>query len=429
MSGELDPRLAQALREDAYRVPVTVTAGELRRRLEAERRQRTGWGWLGAIAAAAAIGIVALTSWSHSTRPPMSGSSATPGQCAESPATTHGDWWVEVGGPNAFFNIEPGTRNAIVEGTWLLFVRFDPDAGSGEEVSISAGLEATSKYVAGRLNSKFDRSAIVRFDSPAPPLPGGWYLFELDIDQPGCWELSASIDERVVGTATVLVAPGLPEPTGPARSPPEPTEAPATVPPTPAVGAIRVNVSGTARECRSEGGCGWFLELVGEGRRDRRKLSTALPADLGPDDPVTYYELELATPIDPLEPGTYTATFTSFRYSDVRIGEEPPEAELAASCSIGFGSDLGAAGVVVVASFTDSDCSASIKYIVSTGLPFQLSCGPIEPTRCRELADRAVEAVLLRYPGAHAVSLEFFSVVGDYTLVLDNGTAITLIID
>lgn len=427
MSGELDPRLVQALREDAYRVRVTVTAGELRRRLEAERRQRTGWGWLGAVAAAAAIGFVALSSWSLSTRPPMSGSSATPGQCAESPATTHGDWWVEVGGPNAFFNIEPGTRKAGA--TWKLVVRFDPDASSDESLSIAADLQSTGQHRGGWLNSPVDPGSIFNFASPAPALPGGLYLFLLDIDQPGCWELSASIGDHVVGTATVLVAPASPEPSGRAPSAPAPTRAPATVPPTPAPGVVHINVTGTAPECRSEGGCGWFLELVGEGRRDRLKLSTALPADLGPDDPVTYYELELATPIDPLEPGTYTATFTSFRYSDVRIGVEPPEAELTASCSIGFGLDLGAAGVVVVASFTDSDCSASIKYIVSTGLPFQLSCGPIEPTRCRELADRAVEAALLRYPGAHAVSLEFFSVVGDYTLVLDNGTAITLIID
>lgn len=431
MSDELDPRLVQALREDAYRVPVTVTAGELRRRLEAERRQRTGWGWLGAVAVAAAVGVVVLSSWSFSTRPPMSGAASSPGiQCAESLVTTHGDWWVEMGGPNAFFNIEPGTRTATDEGaTWLLHVRFDPDARLGELVSIAADLEAEGLHVEGRLNSPADPSNIFQFASPAPSLAGGWYLFELDIDEPGCWELSASLADRVVGTATVLVAPMLAEPTGLAQSPPEPTEAPPTVPPTPAVGNVLVSVMGTTPDCRSEGGCGYILELVGEGRHDRLKLSAVLPPDLGPDDPVTHYELEIDTPIDPLAPGTYTATLTSFRYSDVLISGEPPAEELAASCSTEFELQPGPAGIVVDASFSDSDCTASIKYVVSTGLPFELSCGPIEPTLCRDLADRAVEAAVLRYPGAHPVSLEFFSVAGDYTLVLDNGTAISLIID
>ena len=431
MSDELDPRLLQALREDAYRVPVTVTAGELRRRLEAERRQHPGWGWLGAVAAAAAIGIVALSSWSFSARPPMSGATQSPDvQCAESPAATHGGWWVEVGGPNAFFNIEPGTRTATDDGgIWLLHVRFDPDAGPGELVSVAADLEADGRHVDGRFNRPVDPASIFHLASPAPALPGGWYLFELDINAPGCWDLSASIDDRLVGTATVLVGPDVPGPSSPAQSAPEPTQATATVPPTQAVGDVPINVIGRAPDCRSEGGCGYFLELVGEGRRDRVKLSAALPPDLGPDDPVTHYELELDMPIEPLAPGTYTATLTSFRYSDVLISGEPPAEELTASCSADFGLDTGAAGIVVDASFTDSHCTASIKYVVSTGLPFELSCGPIQPTRCRDLADRAVEAAVLRYPGAHPVSLEFFSVAGDYTLVLDNGTAITLIID
>ena len=136
-------------------MPVTVTAGELRRRLEAERRQGAAWGWLGAIAAATAIAVVAVSAWSSSPRPPTSGATATPGvQCAESPATTHGGWWVEVGGPNAFFNIEPGTRTPTDDGaTWLLHVRFDPDAGPDELVSIAADL-AEGRHVDGRLNSR-----------------------------------------------------------------------------------------------------------------------------------------------------------------------------------------------------------------------------------------------------------------------------------
>ena len=431
MSDELDPRLVQAIREDAYRVPVTVTASELRRRLKAGRREGAAWGWLGAVAAAAAIAVVAVSAWSSSPRPPLSGATPTAGvPCAESPATIHGGWWVEVGGPNAFFNIEPGTRTATDQSaTWLLHVRFDPDAGPGELVSIAADLGAAGQHIDGRLNSPADPTNIFHFASPAPSLPGGWYLFELDIGEPGCWQLSARIDDGVVGSAAVLVAPEIAAATDPTPTGPAPTEAPATYPPTPAIGDIRVNLIGTAPDCRSEGGCGYFLELVGEGRRDRVKLSTALPPDVGPDDPVTHYELDLDTPIDPLVPGSYTVTLTSFRYSDVRIGEEPPDEELTAFCSTDFELEPGPASMVVDASFTDSDCTASIKYVVSTGLPFELSCGPIEPTRCRDLAERAVRAALLDYPHAHVKSLTFSSLAGDYVLMLDNGHAISLIID
>jgi hypothetical protein len=340
-----------------------------------------------------------------------------------------------MGGPNAFFNIEPGTRTATDMGaTWLLHVRFDPDAGPGQLVSIAADLEAAGRHVDGRLNSPADPTNIFHVASPAPLLPGGWYLFELDIDAPGCWALSARIGGHVVGTATVLVAPEPPAPSDPAASAPaptgpKPTEAPASVLPTPAVGDVRVNLIGTAPDCRSEGGCGYFLELVGEGRRDRVKLLAALPPDLGPDDPVTHYELDLDTPIDPLAPGSYTVTLASFRYSDVRIGEEPPDEELTASCSTDFELEPGPASIVVDASFTDSDCTASIKYVVSTGLPFELSCGPIEPTRCRDLSERAVRAALLDYPHAHVRSLTFSSSAGDYLLMLDNGHAISMIID
>ena len=160
------------------------------------------------------------------------------------------------------------------------------------------------------------------------------------------------------------------------------------------------------------------------------KLRPELPPDVGPDDPVTRYELELDTSVDALAPGNYSATLTSFVYSDVRISGEPPAEVLTASCSTDFNVDVSPVGIAVVAAFADSDCTVSIRYIlVAAQVEYELTCGPIEPTRCRELAGRAVEAAVLRNPGAHPVSLEFFSVVGDYTLVLDNGTAISLIID
>jgi hypothetical protein len=433
VSDERDPRVVQALREDAYRVPVTVTAGELRRRLESDRRrERTGWGWLGAIASAAAIAVVLLSASSISTRPPTSGATPTLGvACAETPAITHGGWWVEVGGPNAFFNIEPGTLTATDEGaTWLIHVRFEPDAGSEELVSIAADLEPEGRRVDGRLNSPADPTNIFHLNSPAPALPGGWYLFELDIHEPGCWQLSASIDDRVVGTATVLVGPEVPAPSDSAPSGPAPTTAPATVAPTQAVGDVHVHFIGRAPECRSEGGCGYFLELAGEGRRDRVELDVAVEPFPAPGDPVTRYELYPDRAIDPLATGNYSVTLTSFRYSDVVISGAPRDAELTASCSTDFELDRGPASIVVIASFSQSNCTATMSYVVLAGqLQYELTCGPIEPTRCRERADDVVRAALLRNPELHVESLTFSTVAGDYVLQFTNGSGISVIID
>jgi hypothetical protein len=120
-----------------------------------------------------------------------------------------------MGGPSAFFNIEPGTRLSIEDGTWLLFTRFDPDAGPSEEVSIEARRLGSDERIVGRLNSSVEPGSIHRFDEPAPTLPGGWYLFELGIASPGCWLITGSVDGQVAGSASVDVGRGRPGPTGP----------------------------------------------------------------------------------------------------------------------------------------------------------------------------------------------------------------------
>jgi hypothetical protein len=128
------------------------------------------------------------------------------GACAISPGTMHGTWWREIGGPNAYFNWEEGEPRPA-GASWKLFVRFDPDAGPDEEVSIWAGQLGSEVRAIGQFNSRMDPSNIYQLDSPAPELPGGWYFFEQPLPTAGCWRLTAAIGGRVVGTATVEVGP------------------------------------------------------------------------------------------------------------------------------------------------------------------------------------------------------------------------------
>lgn len=218
MSDESDFELRRAIRDEAYRLPLRLTATTLKARLEAEdagRRSSRSWFAVGLPVAGLALVLSIVAFGLIST--PQGGPNQTPAPsdaCDESPATLHGSWWVEMGGPNAFFNIEPGTRLSSEDGTWLLFTRFDPDAGS-DEVSIEARLLGSDERIVGRLNSRVEPSGIYRFDEPAPSLPGGWYLFELDVASPGCWLITGSVGGHVVGSATVQVGRGRPGPTGP----------------------------------------------------------------------------------------------------------------------------------------------------------------------------------------------------------------------
>jgi hypothetical protein len=234
MNDQADFELRRALREEAYRPPVLLTAATLRAQLEAaDTRRRAVRPWVATLMPIAGLvfGISVVAFGLISTQ--SSGSNQSPTRsaaCDESPATRHGNWWVEMGGPKAFFNIEPGTRLSSADGRWLLFTRFDPDAGPTEGVSIEAQRLGSEDRVAGRLNSRVGPNSIYRFDEPAPSLPGGWYLFELDIASPGCWLITGSVGGRVVGSATVDVGLGRPGPTGPFDSL---VPVPITAPPNP----------------------------------------------------------------------------------------------------------------------------------------------------------------------------------------------------
>lgn len=225
MDNEFEQDLRDALGREARRPSLELDAGRLRAKLRAdEQRRRTHrlLELLGGVGAAV-VAVAALALWPSIQRAPSAGE-ATQSSCVESTPTTHGGWWVEIGGPHAYFNVQPGALYAS-DNPWTIIVRFDPDAAEGESVATSAESVPSGERVEGTLNSRMDPSNIYRFASPAPDLPGGWYLFEQRIPTTGCWRLSASIDGRIVGTAILSVVDGEPSP--------EATGSPA--PPTPAM--------------------------------------------------------------------------------------------------------------------------------------------------------------------------------------------------
>lgn len=207
--GALEPDIRRLLHAEAYRVPMRLTGAEVAARVAATAGAGGQWGaWLRLAAAGTVAALVVVMAMSSITTGPRPRGSASPGAsaCDASPATIHGTWWSEIGGPNAFFNIEPGTRRATTpRETWLLHVRYEPDAPEGGAVQVSAENLATGVVVPGTLNSRADPANIFRFDQPAPALPGGWYLFEQVVPGSGCWKLRAAIDGVEVGTAVVLV--------------------------------------------------------------------------------------------------------------------------------------------------------------------------------------------------------------------------------
>lgn len=217
MDSEFDPDLRAAVRREAYRAGLGLDAATLRSLLDADvrrERKRHRKGLLAGIAIAA-VGLLGITLWPPIRNAPSVGQGPAP--CVDATATTSGGWWVEVGGPNAFFNVETGTLYAT-DNPWPIIVRFDPDAASGETVAMWAESASSGQRVIAAFNSRMDRKNIYRFASPAPDLPGGWHLFEQGIPTTGCWRLAASIDGRVVGTAAMEVHFGAPSPDG-SRSP------------------------------------------------------------------------------------------------------------------------------------------------------------------------------------------------------------------
>ena len=204
MNEDFDDALCSALRREAYRPEVRLDGNELRLRLEVDdrrrhelhRRRRVSFAGL------AVLAVVALVVWSSAVGRPSVAPAAS--ACPVSLPTTHGDWWVEIGGPHAYFNVEPGTLYAT-DNAWPIITRFDPDAAAGQDISMWAESVPSGQRVDAAFNSRMDPTNIYRFASPAPNLPGGWYLFEQGIPSAGCWRLVASVDGQIAGSAVIDV--------------------------------------------------------------------------------------------------------------------------------------------------------------------------------------------------------------------------------
>ncbi len=138
--------------------------------------------------------------------------------------TKHGSWWIEIGGPGAFFNVEPGTLYAGPP--WLIITRFDPDAAGGQVVAVWIERIGSDERIDGTLNSRMNPSNIYRFSERAPALSGGWYLFEQPFPSPGCWRISGAINGQVVGSAVIDITQGLPSAHPNASFAPTPRNAP-----------------------------------------------------------------------------------------------------------------------------------------------------------------------------------------------------------
>jgi hypothetical protein len=414
MTDELDPEVLAALRAEAFRTPVRLGASDLAQRIDLDQRtRRRRISLLGTIAVAAAGLAVVLASTTLLPRPMMYGQGPSPTPaCEQSAATKHGSWWSEMGGPRAFFNLESESQTATNPGSvWLLIVRVDPAPGSAEAISLWAQRAGAPERVPGRFNSPLDPANIARFDEQAPLLPGGWYLFEQPVPQAGCWTIGATVDGELAGSATVAVGPN--------------GEAPD-------VGGVVLGVTGTAAWCGSIGGCAYRLELEGGGRHDRVKLRVSPDPDVDPETPIDarQFVVELDTPLEPLSDGSYTATLTSFAVSDVISNGQPAQEHRLASCSTTFavgGTNL--RRVVVNASFSASDCAATIRFVVLIGNPeYRVDCASIEPPRCADLAEAAAREALQHSPTKRIASISF-SDNGSYLLRFDDGSFRSHIVD
>lgn len=161
--------------------------------------------WRTWAAGAGVLGLVAIAALMIRTLPSLApGAGDTPAPCVTSAPTQHGSWWIEIGGPGVFFNVEPGTLYAGRD-PWLIITRFDPDAGPKQQVAVHAERVASDDRVDGVLNSRMDPGNIYRFSEPAPRLPGGWYLFEQRFPSVGCWRISGAINGQVVGSALIEI--------------------------------------------------------------------------------------------------------------------------------------------------------------------------------------------------------------------------------
>ena len=239
IDADLEHRLRSALRGAAAPGAPEALHAEVTR-LAAARgaraRPRLGWSPIGLGAVILALSAILVGSlFTGGSSPPPTGPSTPQGSaaaslpapgpsaggsgaCDVSPGAIHGTWWREIGGPNAYFNWE---QEPVPAGTalWQRFVRFDPDAGSIEELSVWADRLGSDERAVAALNSRANPTTIYRLDQQAPELPGGLYLFEQPLPTPGCWRLSAAIGDRVVGMAVIEVVTALPSKARPTSGP------------------------------------------------------------------------------------------------------------------------------------------------------------------------------------------------------------------
>lgn len=201
-----DRELRRAITAEAYSPPLTLDAQALRARLGAKaaaRRTRlVDW------ALASAVALIVITGLAVFAGPPIQLKTGPISSfCEVSPVTSHGNWWKEIGGPNAsfwFFSSEVDPLYATPY-AWLITVRVVPSPSADAQIEMWADrIESGERIPALPPTDPRSTSGY-----PAhPQIPGGWYLMEQRFPVPGCWQLSAAIDGRVVGTATVDVRVG-----------------------------------------------------------------------------------------------------------------------------------------------------------------------------------------------------------------------------
>ncbi len=202
---EFEVVILRALREEAYSAPLLLDVARIEDRARVRRSFLQALRVRPMLASAVVIGAILLAVLAAPGLPALFGTPAY-ADCDTSPVTRHGSWWEEIGGERAFFNAEPTAMSAGSAHSWLIHVRFDPDAGTGQGVSMWADNLESGERVDALLGDRVDRTNLFRFDQPAPDLPGGWYLFQQSFPTAGCWRLAAAINGQVVGSAVVLVA-------------------------------------------------------------------------------------------------------------------------------------------------------------------------------------------------------------------------------
>lgn len=217
--------LAQALREEAYRVPHHLTAGVLERRLERTPRQLAPpRRWLAA--AAAVLVLAAVVVGAPLVAPsflPGSGGPPSSEGCEVSSEVPRGPGWTEIGAANVFFNAS--TRRMNAGESYVITARFDPDAATGYPVGMHAERMGSGERVDAEAYGRIDPATHDRTPlPPIPSLPGTFYAFAQPLPAAGCWRLVGTIDGRPVGSAVVEVgAEVIPMPGGPTPSRAVPT--------------------------------------------------------------------------------------------------------------------------------------------------------------------------------------------------------------